>query len=67
MTCLIFLIPSYGESSVNDVVSIVMSNSLSKFLITTMSAAGVFEAIGTFILMFVGSVVSLLYSLIISS
>ena len=50
-------ISRYGESTVNDAVSIVMFNTLTKFLLSSMSAGGVFEAIGIFIIMFVGSAV----------
>lgn len=42
----------------NDAICIVMFNSLSKFLLTPMSFLGVFDAIGTFIVMFLGSTVS---------
>ena len=61
------LISRYGESTVNDAVSIVMFNTLSKFLLSSMSAAGIFEAIGIFIVMFVGSAVGSCFLIIIIS
>ena len=47
----------YGESVINDAVSIVMFNTISKFLLTPMSLLAVLDAVWTFVVMFVGSTV----------
>ena len=51
------VIHSYGESVINDAVSIVMFNTMSDFLVTPMSSVAVFKAIGTLFVMFIGSTV----------
>lgn len=51
----------YGESVINDAVSIVGFNTMSKFLLIPLSFKAVMEAIGTFIILFIGSAVRPLY------
>lgn len=51
------LLYSYGESVINDAVSIVMFNTMSKFLLTPMSFLAICNAVWTFIVMFLGSTV----------
>ena len=60
--CVLPKLCSYGESSVNDAVCIVMFSTLSKFLLNPMSVGGVFDAIWTFLMMFLGSTVLLILS-----
>ena len=48
---------SYGESVINDAVSIVMYRTLSKFLLTPLSFGAVMKACGSFFVMLFGSTV----------
>lgn len=48
---------SYGESVINDAVSIVVYRTVSKFLLTPMSFAAIMNACGTFLIMLFGSTV----------
>lgn len=42
---------------INDAISIVVFNTMSKFLLIPMSFAAVMEAVGTFLVLFIGSAV----------
>ena len=52
---------SYGESVINDAVTIAWFNTMSKFLLMPVSVQAIMQAIGTFLVMFLGSTVRFPY------